>query len=88
VDQVWATDITYILLQQGSLYLVAIMDLCSRGVRPWRQLNRLVTEFCLDALEMAWAGGRKPRIFPSDQGCQFTSSDFVERLQTEEIKIS
>ena len=48
----------------------------------------LDTEFCLDALEMALEGGRKPEIFHSDQGCQFTSSDFVARLQSEKIKIS
>lgn len=88
VDQVWATDITYIPLHKGFLYLVAIMDLHSRHVLSWRLSNNLDTEFCLDALEMALEGGRKPEVFHSDQGCQFTSSDFVARLQTEEIKIS
>lgn len=88
VDQVWATDITYIPLHKGFLYLVAIMDLHSRHVLSWRLSNSLDTEFCLEALEMALEGGRKPEVFHSDQGCQFTSSDFVARLQTEEIKIS
>jgi putative transposase len=88
VDQVWATDITYIPLQKGFLYLVAIMDLYSRHVVRWRLSNSLDTEFCLDALEMALGSGRKPEIFHSDQGCQFTSSAFVERLHEAEIKIS
>jgi putative transposase len=84
VDQVWATDITYITyipLQKGFLYLVAIVDLFSRNVLSWRLSNSLDTEFCLDALEMALGGGRRPEIFHSDQGCQFTSGNFVARLQ-------
>jgi putative transposase len=88
IDQVWATDITYIPLRKGFLYLVAVVDLFSRNVLGWKLSNSLDTEFCLDALEMAFAGGRKPEIFHSDQGSQFTSSDFVERLQAEKIKIS
>ncbi len=88
VDQVWATDITYIPLQKGFLYLVAIVDLFSRHVLSWKLSNSLDTEFCLDALETALGGGRKPDVFHSDQGCQFTSSVFVSRLQAEEIKIS
>jgi putative transposase len=88
VDQVWATDITYIPLQKGFLYLVAIVDLFSRNVLSWKLSNSLDTEFCLEALEMALGGGRRPEIFHSDQGCQFTTADFVSRLQAEEIKIS
>jgi putative transposase len=88
VDQVWATDITYIPLQKGFLYLVAIVDLFSRNVLSWKLSNILDTEFCLEALEMALGGGRRPEIFHSDQGCQFTSSTFVARLQAEAIKIS
>jgi putative transposase len=96
VDQAWATDITYIPLQKGFVYLVAIMDLHSRHVYSfgealgysWKLSNSLDTEFCLDALEMALEGGRRPEIFYSDQGCQFTSGDFVARLHAEEIKIS
>lgn len=88
VDQVWTTDITYILLQKGFLCLVAIVDLFSRNVLGWKLSNSLDTKFCLDALEMALEGGRKPEIFHSDQGCQFSSSDFVARLQAEAIKIS
>jgi putative transposase len=88
VDQVWATDITYIPLQKRFLYLVAIMDLNSRHVLSWKLSNSLDTEFCLEALEMALNSGRRPQIFHSDQGCQFTSTDFVGRLQAEGIKIS
>ena len=87
-DQAWATDITYIPLRKGFLYLVAIVDLYSRHVLSWKLSNSLDTGFCLDALEMALASGRKPAIFHSDQGCQFTSSNFLARLQAEEIKIS
>jgi len=88
VDQAWATDITYIPLQKGFLYLVAIMDLHSRHMLSWKLSNSLDTEFCLEALEMALSSGRRPQIFHSDQGCLFTSTDFVARLQAEEIRIS
>jgi putative transposase len=81
VDQAWATDITYIPLQKGFLHLVAIMDLFSRNVLSWKLSNILDTELCLDALEMALEGGRGPEIFHCDQGCQFTSGDFMARLQ-------
>ena len=87
-DQIWTTDITYIPLQKGFLYLVAIVDLFSRNVLSLKLANSLNMEFCLDALKMALAGGRKPKIFHSDQGCQFTSFDFVARLQAEKIKVS
>jgi len=66
VDQVWATEITYIPLQKGFLYLVAIMDLHSRHVLSWKLSNSHDTEFCLDALEMALEGDRRPEIFHSD----------------------
>jgi len=64
------------------------MDRFSRHVLSWRLSNSLDTEFCLDALEMSLSDGRKPEIFHSDQGCQFTSFDFVARLRTEGIRIS
>jgi len=86
-DQVWATDITYISLQEGFLYLVAIVDLFSRIVLSWNLSNSLNTEFCLDALEMAVGGGRRPEIFHSEQDYQFISADFVGSLQAEGIKI-
>lgn len=88
VDQAWATDITYIPLQKGFLYLVAVVDLFSRHVLSWKVSNSLGTEVCLDALEMALGAGRKPEIFHSNQGCQFTSSDYVAKLQAEKIRIS
>jgi putative transposase len=68
VDQVWATDITYIPLQKRLLYLVAIMDLHSRHGLSWKLSNNLGTEFCLGALEIALEGDRKPEIFHFDQG--------------------
>jgi putative transposase len=68
--------------------VVGIVDLFSRHVLSWKLSNSIDTEFCLEALEMALEGGRKPEIFHSDQGCQFTSGDFVARLRSEAIKIS
>ena len=88
VEQVWATDITDIPLQKGFLYLVAIIDLHSRHVLSWKLSNSLDTEFCLQALDMTLSSGRRPQNFHSDQGCQFTSTDFVAWLQAEEIEIS
>ncbi len=87
-DQVWATDITYIPLRKGFLCLVAVVDLFSRHVLSWKLSNSLDTEFCLEALEMALANGHKPQVFHSDQGCQFTSSSFVQRLKAEKLQIS
>ena len=88
IDQVWATDINYIPMRKGFLYLAAIMDLFSRNIPSWKLSNSMDIQFCMDALEMVLASGRKPEIFHSDQGCQFTSADYVAKLQAEEIKIS
>ena len=88
VDQAWATNITYIQLQKGFPYLVAIVDLFPKNALSWKLSNTLDTEFCLDALEMTLGGGRRPEILHSDHGCQFTSADFVGRLQGDGIKIS
>ncbi len=88
VDQVWATDITYISMQKGFLDLVANVDLFSRNVLIWKLSNSLDMEFCLEALEMALGGDHRPEIFHSDQGCQFTSTDVVACLRAEEIRIS
>ena len=79
---------TYIPLRKGFLYLAAVIDFYSRHVLSWKLSNSLDTEFCLEALEMALGSGRKPRVFHSDQGCQFTSTNFVERLRKDKIKIS
>ncbi len=75
-DQVWSTDITYVPMRHGFLYLVAVMDWYSRHVLSWRLSNTLSGAFCLEALEDALAGGR-PEVFNSDQGSQFTASAFT-----------
>ena len=86
-DHVWSTDITYIPLRGGYVYLVAIMDWYSRYVLTWRLSNRLEGEFCLEALDAALKGG-KPEIFNSDQGSQFTSDAFVSRLLDRAVAVS
>jgi putative transposase len=86
-DQVWSTDITYIRLEKGFVYLVAIIDWHSRKVLSWRLSNSLDTAFCLDCLEDALSPG-KPGIFNTDQGCQFTSQAFTGRLEAAGIRIS
>ena len=87
VNQVWSTDITYIRLQRGFLYLVAIIDWFSRYVLAWRTSITLETAFCLEALNQAFAEAR-PEIFNNDQGAQFTSMDFTGRLQAAGVRIS
>lgn len=87
VDQVWSTDITYIRMASGFMYLVAIMDWYSRHVLTWELSNTLDVTFCLDALDRALTMG-KPEIFNSDQGSQFTSLQFTRRLQAQNILIS
>lgn len=88
-DHVWCTDLTYIPMQSGFLYLIAIMDWHSRRVLSWRLSNTMDTRFCLEALEEALERtGRKPRIFNTDQGCQFTSKEWTDRLVELEISIS
>ncbi len=84
---VWSTDITYIQLREGFLYLVAIIDWYSRYVLSWRLSNTLDVSFCLEALEEALEKGT-PVIFNSDQGSQFTSKDFTQILLDKGIKIS
>ena len=86
-NQVWSTDITYIRLSQGFLYLVAIMDWYSRYVLSWRLSNSLDSRFCLEALEQSLEQA-KPEIFNTDQGSQFTSLEFTGRLEQAEIRIS
>ena len=87
VNQVWSTDITYIRLHHGFLYLVAILDWFSRYVLSWQTSITLDTSFCLDALDQALRLGQ-PEIFNSDQGVQFTSRDWTSRLQATDIRIS
>ncbi len=86
-NQVWTTDITYIRLRQGFVYLVAIMDWFSRYVLSWEVSNSLDSFFCLWALERAFQKGT-PEIFNSDQGSQFTSEAFTSRLEAAGIRIS
>src|SRR5674476_892899 len=87
-NQVWSTDITYIRLAHGFVYLVAMMDWYSRKVLSWRISNSMDASFCVDCLEEALRNYGKPEIFNSDQGSQFTSADFTGVLKREEIKIS
>ena len=86
-DQVWASDITYIPLRHGFLYLAAVMDWYSRYVLSWRLSNTLEGMFCREALDDALAVGR-PEIFNSDQGSQFTAAAFTSRLEQRGVAIS
>jgi putative transposase len=86
-NQVWSTDITYLRMPHGFLYLVAILDWFSRYVLSWQVSNTMDVSFCLDALDEALKRGQ-PQIFNSDQGSQFTSLDFTARLEHQGIQIS
>ena len=86
-NEVWATDITYIPIQGGFLYLMAIMDWYTRYVLSWRLSNTLDVNFFLEALEESFLYG-KPEIFNSDQGSQFTSKEFTAILESHAIQIS
>ena len=86
-NQVWSADITYIKLEEGFVYLVAIMDWYSRYVLSWQLSNSLDAGFCVEALKEALESG-KPDIFNTDQGCQFTSAAFTGALEQEDILIS
>jgi putative transposase len=87
-NQVWCADITYIRLNQGFVYLVAIMDWYSRYILSWRVSITLEHDFCVEALEEAIAIYGKPEIFNTDQGVQFTSENFVNVLKDHSILIS
>ena len=86
-NEVRSSDITYIPLRRGYLYLVAVMDWYSRHVLSWRLSNSLEVEFCLEALDDALSQAT-PQIFNTDQGSQFTSRVFTERLSSRSIEIS
>lgn len=86
-DQVWATDITYIPMERGFLYLVALIDLYSRYIVSWNLSISLEAEFCLAMLEDA-LDRSQPEILNSDQGCQFTSDAWTETLKKNGIQIS
>lgn len=87
-NQVWCTDITYIPMRKGFIYLVGIMDWYSRKILSWRISNTLDTGFCIEALEEALSRYPKPEIFNSDQGSQFTSKEFTDLLLSKDILIS
>lgn len=87
-NHVWCTDITYIPMRRGFLYLVAIMDWATRKVLTWRLSNTMDAGFCIEALEEAIVQFGKPEIFNSDQGSQFTSADFTDKLKAAGIRIS
>ena len=88
VNQVWCSDITYIPMAKGFLYLVVIMDWVSRAVLAWRLSNTLDADFCVEALEEALSRYGRPEIFNTDQGSQFTSDDFTGTLKRHDVTIS
>jgi putative transposase len=87
-NQVWSTDITYIRLARGFVYLVAVIDWYSRKVLAWRLSNTLDSGFCVDCLEQSLRAYGTPEIFNTDQGCQFTSDAFTSVLNLHGISIS
>ena len=87
IDQVWSTDITFILMKNGFMYLTAVIDWHSRYVLSWKLSNSLDGAFCMEALEESFVHG-KPEIFNTDQGSQFTSTKFTSMLIDREIKVS
>jgi putative transposase len=89
INHVWMCDITYVRLRKGFMYLVAVIDVFSRYVLSWRLSNTLDAGFCVEALEDALQNGSQaPDIFNTDQGAQFTSSDFTKQLKQNGIRIS
>ena len=87
-NQVWATDITYIPMARGFVYLCAVMDWYARRVLAWKLSNTMEADFCVDTLEDALARHGKPSIFNSDQGSQFSSEAFTGVLIRNDIAIS
>mgnify|MGYP006420693737 FL=1 len=87
-NQVWAMDITYIPMARGFIYLAAVLDWFTRRVLSWRVSITLEADFCIEAVEEALTRYAKPKIFNTDQGSQFASSDFIKVLAAREIRIS
>ena len=87
-NRVWCTDVTYIPMRRGFLYLVAVMDWSTRKVLSWRVSNTMDVEFCIEALQEALARFVQPEIFNTDQGSQFTSLRFTGVLQQAGVRIS
>ena len=86
-DQVWSTDITYVPMPRGFMYLTVVMDWYSRYVLSWALSNTLEGSFCLEVLEEALEGG-KPEIFNTDQGVQYTATAFTSRLERAGVRVS
>ena len=86
-DQVWSTDITYVPLTSGFMYLAAVIDWFSRYVITWRLSTTLDGSFCLEMLEEALRSG-KPEVFNTDQGVQFTAAAFTGRLEMAGVAVS
>ena len=87
-DQVWCSDITYVPMAYGFMYLVAVMDWWSRYVLAWELSNSIDSEFCIRAWTVALATGRQPLISNTDQGCQFTSEAYVEAVEAAGVDVS
>ena len=87
-NQVWAMDITYIPMHKGFVYLAAVLDWATRRVLSWRLSNSMTTDFCLEAVEEAVQHYGSPGIFNTDQGSQFTSTEFVSLIQGYGIQVS
>jgi putative transposase len=87
-NQVWCADITYIPMAKGFVYLVAVMDWFSRRVLSWRLSITMEADFCVEAVQEAMAEHGRPEIFNTDQGVQFTSTAFLEQLETVGVRIS
>lgn len=88
VDQVWCADITYLPMANGHAYLVAIMDWHSRAVLSWELSNTADTLMCLRALRQAFVSGRRPEVFNTDQGSQFTSNEWIDEVESRGITVS
>jgi putative transposase len=87
-NQVWATDITYIPMKRGFVYLCVVMDWATRRVLSWRLSNTLSTDFCIEAVQEAFGSYGTPEIFNTDQGSQFTSLEFLKLLKEKGVAIS
>ena len=87
-NQVWTSDITYLPMAHGFMYLMAILDVASRKVLAFRLSNTLTADFCVEALEEALARFGRPEIFNTDQGAQFTSQEWIEVLNAAGVAIS
>lgn len=88
VNHVWASDISYVPMARGFMYLVVVMDWYSRKILAWRISNTLDSDFCVQALQEALGRYGKPEIFNTDQGAQFTGKDFTQTLKDHQVTIS